>query len=143
MRDMHQITNRNAFYPLIHFWMSKLSQLRMHLVNISASLQTKLFLYLGLVSKPGKRRVLNDAPPCNTRRWSPYDVLGVSIGAKPSEIKIAYKNMSIQYHPDKNPHCVAKATEMFKMINNAYEVCARTCYWLSPSCMLAHVIVRY
>ena len=33
----------------------------------------------------------------------PYDVLGISIGASPEEIKRAYRKLSLEHHPDTAP----------------------------------------
>jgi DnaJ-class molecular chaperone len=50
-----------------------------------------------------------------------YGILGVLRGAGESEIKIAYRKLALQNHPDTNredPH----AEDRFKEINEAYEV---------------------
>src|SRR2546423_3372366 len=49
-----------------------------------------------------------------------YETLGVSRTASEKEIKSAYRRLARQYHPDVNKD--AKATERFKLINEAYEV---------------------
>ena len=50
-----------------------------------------------------------------------YDILGVSKDASESEIKKAYRTLSLQHHPDRNPgHEDAKAR--FQEISAAYEV---------------------
>ena len=49
-----------------------------------------------------------------------YDILGVSKEAEQDEIKKAYRKLSLQFHPDRNPD--PAATEKFKSINEAYEV---------------------
>jgi molecular chaperone DnaJ len=50
-----------------------------------------------------------------------YEILGISKGATPAEIKKAYRKKAVQYHPDKNPGD-EKAEEMFKKAAEAYEV---------------------
>lgn len=49
-----------------------------------------------------------------------YKILGVSRNATPKDIKKAFRRLSVQYHPDKNPDPAAKA--MYTDINEANEV---------------------
>src|SRR5438876_5362730 len=49
-----------------------------------------------------------------------YQTLGVSRTASAKEIKSAYRRLARQYHPDVNKD--PKATDRFKLINEAYEV---------------------
>ena len=51
-----------------------------------------------------------------------YSVLGVGRNAQEDEIKKAYRKLAIKWHPDKNPNNQAEATEMFKLVAEAYEV---------------------
>ncbi|MDR4988617.1 MAG: molecular chaperone DnaJ [Bacteroidales bacterium] len=50
-----------------------------------------------------------------------YEVLGVSRDARPEEIKKAYRQKALKYHPDKNPGD-ATAEARFKEAAEAYEV---------------------
>jgi molecular chaperone DnaJ len=50
-----------------------------------------------------------------------YATLGVSRGAKPEEIRKAYRRMARKYHPDVNPGNKA-AEEKFKEVSQAYEI---------------------
>ena len=49
-----------------------------------------------------------------------YAVLGVSLTATPDELRKAYKKLSLQHHPDKNPHDKEGSERRFKAIGEAY-----------------------
>jgi molecular chaperone DnaJ len=50
-----------------------------------------------------------------------YEVLGVGRDADPASIKKAYRNLAMQYHPDRNPGN-GEAAEKMKEVNEAYAV---------------------
>ena len=52
---------------------------------------------------------------------SPYEILGVSRDATSTEISRAYKDLSLKWHPDKNPDDPTTAEEVFKIIGGAYQ----------------------
>ena len=49
-----------------------------------------------------------------------YSLLGVTRSSNPLEIKRAYKKLSLQLHPDKNPS--PTATDEFDAVKQAYDV---------------------
>ena len=50
-----------------------------------------------------------------------YEVLGVSKDASQEEIRLAFRRLAKEYHPDRNPDDPS-AEAKFKEINEAYEV---------------------
>ena len=50
-----------------------------------------------------------------------YTVLGVARTATAAQIKKAYRELALHYHPDRNPHDTS-SEERFKLLTEAYEV---------------------
>ena len=55
-----------------------------------------------------------------TQQKEYYQILGVSRDASEEEIKKAFRQQALKYHPDRNQE--AGADEKFKEINEAYQV---------------------
>ncbi|HUY00014.1 MAG TPA: molecular chaperone DnaJ [Candidatus Deferrimicrobium sp.] len=51
-----------------------------------------------------------------------YEILGVSKNATKDEIKKAFRQLALKYHPDKNPDNRKWAEEKFKEVAEAYEI---------------------
>ncbi|MCG3204342.1 MAG: Chaperone protein DnaJ [Elusimicrobia bacterium] len=49
-----------------------------------------------------------------------YKILGIPVGAKPEDVKAAYRKLALATHPDRNP-LDPKATEKFREVQGAYE----------------------
>lgn len=58
---------------------------------------------------------------CNSQMDDFYQILEVTPQASKSDIKKAFRRLSMKYHPDKNKGD-EEAGEKFKKINRAYEV---------------------
>jgi len=52
---------------------------------------------------------------------SHYDLLGITRSASATEIKLAYRRLAMQWHPDRNPENLFQAESQFKKIKSAYE----------------------
>ena len=55
-------------------------------------------------------------------RQTHYEVLGLPPSASVQSIRQSYRQLALQWHPDKNPLNRAAAEEKFKRISEAYEV---------------------
>jgi len=51
-----------------------------------------------------------------------YHILNVSRDANAEDIKKAFRQLAMRYHPDRNPENTEEAGKKFKEINEAYEV---------------------
>ena len=87
----------------------------------SQKINKKLYLYIFLLSIllflffDCCKKVQNNS----WRGFDPYEILEISESASISDIKNSYKNLSLKYHPDKNPNDKI-AKEKFMNINKAY-----------------------
>ena len=87
----------------------------------SQKINKKLYLYIFLLSFllflffDCCKKVQNNS----WRGFDPYEILEISESASISDIKNSYKNLSLKYHPDKNPNDKI-AKEKFMNINKAY-----------------------
>ncbi|AUI38847.1 Chaperone protein DnaJ [Candidatus Hodgkinia cicadicola] len=50
---------------------------------------------------------------------SPYDVLGINKSASAADIRLAFKQLALKHHPDRNPND-PEANKRFKEVNEAY-----------------------
>jgi len=79
----------------------------------------------GAVSKNPRYRDDRPRPRAVGARRQALAILGLYDGAKPDEIKKAYKELASKYHPDRvahlGPELVELTSEKFKEINAAYE----------------------
>lgn len=54
--------------------------------------------------------------------FEPFSILGLEPGVSDSEIKKAYRRLSILYHPDKNPdpggRCLMAAIYIYSLFQN-------------------------
>jgi len=55
-----------------------------------------------------------------------YEILGIDRSADAATVKKAYRKLSMQWHPDKNPDGKEEATAKFQRIAAAYEVLSAT-----------------
>ena len=74
------------------------------------SVVTPLFIYLVAL-------VINDG---EVSTFDPFQILGIEQGAALKDIKKAYRQLSLRYHPDKNTGSKL-AEEMFMKVTKAYE----------------------
>jgi DnaJ family protein A protein 5 len=72
----------------------------------------------------GSKETTGQRAPAQPKFVCYYELLQVANDATPAEIKKAYRTQALLLHPDKNPHRIAEATELFARIQNAYAVLA-------------------
>jgi translocation protein SEC63 len=57
--------------------------------------------------------------------WDPYGILGLETGATDKQIKSAYRKLSVQLHPDKNPGNES-AHEIYLQVVKAHQTYANS-----------------
>lgn len=85
-----------------------------------------MFIHLLMINinkKIVQYMILNTKVNLTTKVKTHYDTLGISATATYKEIKSAYYELTLKYHPDKNKSESAK--KMFHEISNAYDVLSR------------------
>jgi hypothetical protein len=113
--------------PLTYLLKGQSLQLRAHLLYARKSFQSTVYqLYSFLFRRRQPSCLLKDQP-CVPPGETYYDILGVTNEVSSSDIRVAFKTKSLQWHPDKNRQNGGKATEQFVQIKEAYEVCERVC----------------
>ena len=60
-------------------------------------------------------------PQALTVKASAYDILGVAKNATDAEVKKAYRQLALKWHPDKHPDDKDRAEAMFISITEDYE----------------------
>ncbi|CAK9824128.1 DnaJ homolog subfamily B member 14 [Anthophora retusa] len=84
------------------------------IVNISKNMEIKLLQ---------KSILLNLKVNLTTKAKTHYETLGISPNATYNEIKTAYYELTLKYHPDRNKSESAK--HIFHEISNAYDVLSK------------------
>ncbi|KAJ1967630.1 secretory subunit [Dispira parvispora] len=93
--------------------------------NQRQSLFTKRFLFVvvGWVAVAYLVHTLRTTEVESTVAWDPYDILSLSSGSTPQEIKKQYRRLSLQWHPDKVAASEKEAAEeKYIEISKAYKV---------------------
>ena len=113
--------------PLAYLLKGQSSQLRAHLLYARKSFQSTVYQLCSFLFRRSQPSCLLKDKPCAPPGETFYDILGVKNEVSSSDIRVAFKTKALRWHPDKNRQNVAKATEQFVQIKEAYEVCERVC----------------
>lgn len=68
------------------------------------------------------RRIPKDEAKTILDSDDPYEILGISPRSSQKEIRKAFYRLAMQWHPDKNPDNIEKATMMMQKISAAYSL---------------------
>lgn len=71
--------------------------------------------------RSSKRRNL-EKKPCHLENECYYKILQIGRDADETQIKKAYRKLAMRWHPDKNKNDPERATEMFKLVAEAFDV---------------------
>ena len=69
----------------------------------------------------------------NLENYDPYDVLGINSKSNVNEIKVAYKKLATQHHPDKGGNA-----DLFDLINKAYQIVLQRAENIKPQKKIEH-----
>lgn len=113
VRFLHGITIQNGARSL------KEKELIKQIAQIIGLSQSE---YESIVSGSQENKSSSSSGSRNTFGYNPYKILGIEESATDSEVKKAYRQMVLKYHPDKSEADDELANEQFNKISEAYHI---------------------